>query len=283
MVLPATRSGGWIRRRYDSRVSSFSNRLVATLCLAASLLMTLSIVTTNSFEEDVMSNPVVVHLQKPSIGSLKGLGPLPLSMKRFASLDPLTPNGDDGDDDDDCEWMHAWQEETFSSCNNLHEIDMTRTDSSLTFINCGSSRCAVSYTDVLGKKLVMKVVKSKKEFTESTFRKARRDALSMERLTSSPYVSDIYGSCGVSHLTEYGTGGTIHDLIKLSRNGDSGFRELKPLTKLKIAYQLATAVADMHSFEPDQVASLAHMDICCHQFVLIRGVYVVFLINCAYF
>jgi hypothetical protein len=48
-----------------------------------------------------------------------------------------------------------------------------------------------------------------------------------------------------------------------------------PLTKLKIAYQMATAVADMHAIEqhPDGLPAMVHNDLCCHQFVLIDGVY----------
>lgn len=253
-ILPVAKRGGWsIRRRHGS---SFRGVLTpkTVLCLLA-VVVTLSILLTG--DDDDYSRP----------SNLKKVArPLPLSMKQFEAAD-------DDDYDDECEWMHEWQQETYMNCNNLHDIDLT--GSSLTFINCGSSRCAVSFIDHNGKKLILKVLKSSREFTESTYRKARRDSLAMERLTFSPYVSNIYAGCGVSHITEYGAGGTVHDLIKLSRQNNGEF--LRPLTKLKIAYQLATAVADMHSFESDKVASLSHNDICCHQFVLIGGVYVLFL------
>jgi len=93
----------------------------------------------------------------------------------------------------------------------------------------------------------------------------------MERLTKSPYITSVYGLCGVSQITEYSEGGNIHDRIKEARVTRSD--AIPSIEKLKIGFQIASAVADMHTFEPDGVTSLVHMDICCHQFVLIDSVY----------
>lgn len=109
--------------------------------------------------------------------------------------------------------------------------------------------------------------------TKARILKNSQDATSLERLTASPYVSNVYGNCAVSQLTEYSSGGNLHDVIKRSRLGDSNFHDLSPLTKLKIGYQLITAVADLHSFEANKVPSLAHNDICCHQFIFVNGIF----------
>jgi serine/threonine protein kinase len=93
----------------------------------------------------------------------------------------------------------------------------------------------------------------------------------MERLTKSHYIVSIYGMCGSSQITEYSEGGNIHDRIKEARLTKTD--PIPSIDKLKIAYQVASAVADMHTFEQDGVTSLVHLDICCHQFVLIDGVY----------
>lgn len=93
---------------------------------------------------------------------------------------------------------------------------------------------------------------------------SRKDVLIMEQLTSSPYVVDIYGYCGLSHFEEYGGHGNLHDRIKVARNFK---KELSPLDKLKICVQIATAVADMHDLD------VAHNDICCHQIIFIDGIY----------
>jgi tRNA A-37 threonylcarbamoyl transferase component Bud32 len=91
------------------------------------------------------------------------------------------------------------------------------------------------------------------------------DAFVMTRLTSSPYVMGIYGYCGSSQVVEYGANGNIHDLVKVAR--ETGEDKLSPLDKLRICVQVATAVADMHSLD------MVHDDLCCHQFILVDGVY----------
>jgi tRNA A-37 threonylcarbamoyl transferase component Bud32 len=91
------------------------------------------------------------------------------------------------------------------------------------------------------------------------------DAFVMTELTSSPYVMGIYGYCGLSQVIEYGQNGNIHDLVKVAR--DMKDDKLSSLQKLKICVQIATAVADMHSID------VVHNDLCCHQFILVDGVY----------
>lgn len=92
----------------------------------------------------------------------------------------------------------------------------------------------------------------------------RKDVLVMEHLTSSPYVVDIYGYCGLSHFEELGGNGNLHDQVKLAREHK---QELSPLDKLRICVQITTAVAHMHEL------GVAHNDICCHQIILIDGIF----------
>jgi hypothetical protein len=101
----------------------------------------------------------------------------------------------------------------------------------------------------------------------------------MERLTSSPYVASIYGLCGTSQMTEFSDGGNIHDRIKEARLIEKGKRS-KDLdvfgdhrNKAKIGIQVISSVADLHTFEKDGITSIVHQDLCCHQIVLIDGVY----------
>jgi hypothetical protein len=88
-----------------------------------------------------------------------------------------------------------------------------------------------------------------KIYTDYTLDLARIDAMSMERLTKSHYIVSINGMCGSSQITEYSEGGNIHDRIKEARlmNTDP----FSSIDKLKIGYQVARAVADMHTFERD--------------------------------
>ena len=113
-----------------------------------------------------------------------------------------------------------------------------------------------------------------KDVTAENHAKNMHDTIAMERLTRSPYVANIYASCGTSQLLEYSSGGNIHDFVKRAKMGDERFRSVSTITKLKIAYQLATAVADMHSMDSEGGShSLAHNDLCCHQFILVDGVF----------
>lgn len=101
---------------------------------------------------------------------------------------------------------------------------------------------------------------------------ARRDALAMERLTSSPYVASIFGACGTSQVVEFSPYGNLFDWMKLTRHGQ---RELPtPIEKLKFGIQISTAVADVHSIDQDKgLLSLTHNDVCCHQFIMVDGVF----------
>jgi len=168
-----------------------------------------------------------------------------------------------------CQPMHQWMKDTFPSCNDMHEVQIV--EGTISFINCGGSRCAFRIQDISGDPLVLKTQKYSSSFSGRYFQAARTDALAMERLTKSPYVSALFASCGTSQLVEYSNGGNLHDLIKISRL--DGEDKQPPLDKLKIAYQIATAVADMHSFERDGITSITHNDLCCHQFILFDGIY----------
>ena len=50
---------------------------------------------------------------------------------------------------------------------------------------------------------------------------------------------------------------------------------MSPENKLRIGFQVATAVGDMHSADGDNnnMPSISHNDLCCHQFILIDGVF----------
>lgn len=101
---------------------------------------------------------------------------------------------------------------------------------------------------------------------------ARKDALALERLTKSPYVANIYGSCGMTQTLEYSDYGNLFDWMKLTRAKQRAIPS--PVERLKFGFQMATAVADVHSInEADGVVSMTHNDICCHQFIHIDGIF----------
>jgi hypothetical protein len=62
-------------------------------------------------------------------------------------------------------------------------------------------------------KIVLKTLRYEHEFDLRNWDRHRRDAIAMERLTSSRFVLDIYASCGNSGLTEYAPGGSIKNAL----------------------------------------------------------------------
>jgi hypothetical protein len=212
----------------------------------------------------------------------------------------------DDADDRQCFPMGSWQTSNYQTCNKFHELETASHDTMLmTYINCGENRCTFLIQDTAGSNNVVYKTLILREGSETKFGGARKyemaikDSLALERLSSSPYVVDLYASCAVTQIVEHSSGGNIHDLLKRSRaqkrvaaevtkhpkhhhkheqeDGPSGQRVqfISPLSKLKIAFHVATAVADMHSLEthPDGLPSMVHNDLCCHQFILVDGIY----------
>jgi hypothetical protein len=73
---------------------------------------------------------------------------------------------------------------------------------------------------------VFKTMRYRHEFTPRNFNRMRREALIMERLTSSPFVINMYAFCGTSSISEYGDGKDIAAAIwPPDRSGES-FRSI---------------------------------------------------------
>jgi hypothetical protein len=206
--------------------------------------------------------------------------PRKVSFPNPSIVEPLARYYDEHPDDpyegEVCVPMYKWQTTMHHNSNNVHEIDMHPKLGGFEYINCGGDRCAFRVTSSHGEVTVLKTLKFVEDESNSIhishYELAQKDAIAMEHLSSSPFVTRIYGSCAVSQLVEYSSGGNIHDLIKLARLYPSADKTT-PLTKLKIAYQVASAIADMHDAEKDGVVGMTHNDLCCHQFILIDGIY----------
>lgn len=168
-----------------------------------------------------------------------------------------------------CIPMGEWQSSIFPNCNSAHEISL-QPGRYVEFINCGGDRCAFQLSDD-SNSIVLKIPKWSRDFEEHDFRKAAKDGVAMEHLSHSNYILDIYGYCGLSQVIELGDkGGNLHDLIKTTKYQTRPF--VSDLDKLKIGYQIASAVSDMHGPDPSLIP-IAHNDICCHQFILVNGIY----------
>lgn len=78
----------------------------------------------------------------------------------------------------------------------------------------------------------------------------------------------IIGNCGISQLTEVAEDNLYSQLVYARKHGD----RMTPEQKLRIGYQIASGVADLHSID-NRAPSVAHNDISSEQFLLVDGVY----------
>ena len=86
----------------------------------------------------------------------------------------------------------------------------------------------------------------------------RIDAVVSERLTSSPYVANIYGFCGQS---------AINELARASGRALRGGRR-SPQQKLQFAIDVALGIATAHEIEKDGKVSLVHRDVRSTNFLM---------------
>jgi serine/threonine protein kinase len=119
-------------------------------------------------------------------------------------------------------------------------------------------------------KQVVKKLRYTHKFTQRNYDRNRRDALALERLTSSKYVVDIYGYCHTAGVVEYSDGGDMKSAIWPKKKKKS---MLSPIEKLRIATQGAMGLAALHNVDKEGRASIAHTDIGSNQFILIDGRY----------
>lgn len=114
----------------------------------------------------------------------------------------------------ECKPMHKWQTQSFPFCNSFHEIS----HQSLKVINVGGERIAFEGQYQLhnaNRNFVYKTLKYSKDSYHDD--RARRkveeqqvDSLILERASSSKFIPNIYGYCGLASLMDYMPEGNMH-------------------------------------------------------------------------
>jgi serine/threonine protein kinase len=89
------------------------------------------------------------------------------------------------------------------------------------------------------------------DMEEAYFENNRVDALIMERLTSSPYVMNIYGFCGMTVVTEF-AGKTISDVANQLPSS---------VERLNLAIEIAQGLTDLHSVGNAGRPTIVHNDL----------------------
>lgn len=197
------------------------------------------------------------------------------------------------DQGEDCVAQHDWQETSFPTCNHLMELDLThllppselfdqdeagevsalsfpstafRLISSGFYRDVWSVETYVDGPEDFGELFVMKTMCYMHDFEANNYDRHRRDAVAMERLTSSPFIMDIYAACGNSGLYEYAGGGTMEDSVWPDQEATPPWTSEE---RLIVAYQAAAGVAALHNVGKEGVPSIAHTDIDIDQFVYV--------------
>lgn len=203
-----------------------------------------------------------------------------------------------------CDTLADWQNAHHPSCNNFHEIDVTHLttnryefdevqgeisvvdthEAQTRFVNNGAYRDVWMIREFDGTKRVLKTLRyiKRREFDYRNFDRHRKDAVSFEQLTASPYIVDIYGMCSNSGLFDYADGGNLFDLFpdnrskKLHKERDPyklDSNDVSDNELLRISHRVASSVADAHHLDEKGRATIAHTDIKPDQFIFVNGDY----------
>jgi Protein tyrosine and serine/threonine kinase len=187
-----------------------------------------------------------------------------------------------------------WQELSFPTCNDIHDVDLEtvfRRQNGVSddgeeapiigFLNAGLWRdvWSVRPRATMIESVVMKTMKAEHDYDHRNFDRHRRDALAMERLTSSPHIVDIYGFCGNTVLTQY-IPKSLRSIIEddldelgVESSNESGIQardESYPTRKtqrgrIRLALEVAQGLKALHEVPGGPIV---HADIDSRQFLI---------------
>ena len=177
-------------------------------------------------------------------------------------------------DEKHCKIPNNWQKTSSPTCNSIHENDMSSffnvkgkyVEERLLLLDHGFFRDIWVFKDDNEKEaMVLKTLRYAHDLTERNFDRHRRDALVMDRLTSSNHIAQIYSFCGNSIFSEYATEGTVSDIIWPLGGGNC---TLSSIERLQLALKVAQAVSDIHANDSNGIPTVAHTDITPSQFLV---------------
>lgn len=174
----------------------------------------------------------------------------------------------------------AWQESSFPNCNSLHELSIDRSwaqpDEETTVKVLGEGWFRTTWQlNTPHDQTVVKTLRIARDFNKEYYELHRRDAVAMERLTSSPFVVNIYGYCGQSamnELADFSYPG-IQNLENFNKRMRGQYTEQTNRIKLRMAASVALGVADIHAAgsTDDENVYMVHYDLNHRNIALMRG------------
>ena len=171
----------------------------------------------------------------------------------------------------ECKPMHEWQKSQFPTCTVIHEQRLIDKEFGK-FLASGAFRQTFEiYDRQSDSPVAMKTIRDRHKenlFTPHYLDTHRIDALIYERTSASPWITDIYGFCGLSGLFEFAGGGTMEDVIIDEEKKKRKF--MTRMEKLAWAVDATSAIADLHTIDSiNGYSAMMHGDIDVTQFVRI--------------
>ena len=173
-------------------------------------------------------------------------------------------NGDDVAGEDDMMQDHTLEQEEIIRRRSRRNIW-----SNFRLVAGGAFRHVWMIREYDGTKRAMKTLRvdsSKRNFDLRSFDRHRRDAVTMERLTSSPLVANIYAFCTNTGLFRWGEGGDLESIFEREPNITKG-------KLLQIAYNVTLSISHAHNIDYLGRPTIAHTDIKPNQFLFEDGYY----------
>jgi hypothetical protein len=182
-----------------------------------------------------------------------------------------------------CVPMKSWQTKIFTTCNSVHEIDLSGSSSPSLLSAGGSWRMAWRVASPIGEEhlrsinrnhtkivesaepmAVLKVLLVEREFDLESFHNSIVDSIAMERLTASNHVVNEYAFCGASVITEIADG-DARSLVKR--------KDITSYGRLILARNLAEGLADIHGMDDPTGghATFTHNDVTIANIVQVQG------------
>lgn len=176
--------------------------------------------------------------------------------------------------DQECIAMDSWQESSFLSCNQIHEmglLDKVIMDE-FHYVASGGWNDVFQVTSTLGldPALALKKLSPKRgnpdglvdKYKARNFERVRQDALILERLSSSKHIMDIFGYCGVVIVAPFANGGTLEE------KGLSSLKRKSSPERLTLMLEAAQGLAAIHEYG-GPIPSIVHGDLTEKQYMFV--------------
>lgn len=176
--------------------------------------------------------------------------------------------------DQECVAMDSWQESSFLSCNQIHEmglLDKVIMDE-FHYVASGGWNDVFQVTSTLGldPALALKKLSPKRgnpdglvdKYKARNFERVRQDALILERLSSSKHIMDIFGYCGVVIVAPFANGGTLEE------KGLSSLKRKSSPERLTLMLEAAQGLAAIHEYG-GPIPSIVHGDLTEKQYMFV--------------